>query len=300
MSMRVSEENGVPELKIGLPKGSLQESTFALLRAAGWDFAVSSRSYYPTVNDPELRAMLARPQEMSRYVERGVMDVAITGLDWTLENGSDVEVVERLVYAKATRNPVRWVLAVPEESPIKSAKDLEGKVISTEVVNLVKRYLEKHGVRAKVEFSHGATEVKVPYLADAIVDVTETGSSLRANRLRIVDTVEESVTVVVANRAALADSWKKAKIDAMTLMLKGALSAKEKALLKLNAPRKGLDAILGILPSLHSPTVNELSDKEWIAVETIVDSSVTRTLIPELKKVGAEGILELSVNKIIP
>lgn len=290
----------MPELKIGLPKGSLQDSTFALLRAAGWDFSVPGRSYYPTVNDPDLKAMLARPQEMSRYVERGVMDIAITGLDWTLENGSDVEVIERLVYAKATRTPVRWVLAVPEESPIKSAKDLEGKVISTEVVNLVKRYLDRHGVKAKVEFSHGATEVKVPYLADAIVDVTETGSSLRANRLRIVDTVEESVTVVVANRAALADSWKKAKMDALVLMLKGALSAKEKVLLKLNAPRKGLDAILGVLPSLHSPTLNELSDKDWTAVETIVDSGMARTLIPELKRLGAEGILELAVNKIIP
>ncbi len=290
----------MPELKIGLPKGSLQESTFALLRAAGWDFSVSSRSYYPTVNDKELTAMLARPQEMSRYVERGVMDMAITGLDWTLENDSKVEVLERLVYAKATRSPVRWVLAVPEESDIKAPKDLEGKIISTEVVNLVKKYLDKHGVNAKVEFSHGATEVKVPYLADAIVDVTETGSSLRANRLRIVDTVEESVTVVVANQAALADPWKKAKMDAMILMLKGALTAKEKVLLKLNAPRKNLDAILKVLPSMHSPTVNDLSDKDWTAVETIVDSSVSRTLIPELKRLGAEGILELSVNKIIP
>ena len=290
----------VPELKIGLPKGSLQESTFGLLRAAGWDFSVSSRSYYPSVNDPEIKAMLARPQEMSRYVERGIMDMAVTGLDWTLENDSDVEVLERLVYAKATRNPVRWVLAVPEDSPIKSATDLEGKVISTEVVNLVKKYLDKHGVKAKVEFSHGATEVKVPYLADAIVDVTETGSSLRANRLRIVDTVEESVTVVVANREAVKDPWKKAKMDALVLMLKGALSAKEKVLLKLNAPRKNLEAILAVLPSLHSPTVNELSDKEWTAVETIVDSNQTRTLIPQLKGLGAEGILELSVNKIIP
>ncbi len=244
--------------------------------------------------------MLARPQEMSRYVERGVMDLAITGLDWTLENDSDVEVLERLVYAKASRVPVRWVLAVPEDSPIQSAKDLEGKVISTEVVNLVKKYLDKHGVKAQVEFSHGATEVKVPYLADAIVDVTETGSSLRANRLRIVDTVAESVTVVVANREAMKDEWKKSKMDALTLMLKGALAAKEKVLLKLNAPKKSLEAILKILPSLNAPTVNELSDKEWAAVETTVDSSVTRTLIPELKRLGAEGILELSVNTIIP
>lgn len=290
----------MPELKIGLPKGSLQDSTFSLLRSAGWDFSVGGRSYYPSVNDPEIKGMLARPQELSRYVERGVMDMAVTGLDWTLENESDVEILARLVYAKATRNPVRWVLAVPEESTIQSAKDLEGKTISTEVVNLVKKYLERHGVKARVEFSHGATEVKVPYLADAIVDVTETGSSLRANRLRIVDTVEESVTVVVANRNAYADPWKKAKMDALVLMLCGALSAKEKVLLKLNAPKKGLDAIIKVLPSLNSPTVNALSDSDWTAVETIVDQSLTRTLIPELKRLGAEGILELSVNKIIP
>lgn len=290
----------MPELKIGLPKGSLQESTFSLLRAAGWDFNVSSRSYYPSVNDPEIRAMLARPQEMSRYVERGVMDMAITGLDWTLENDSKVEVLARLVYAKATRNPVRWVLAAPEDSSIRSVKDLEGKVISTEVVNLVRKYLDAHGVKAEVEFSHGATEVKVPYLADAIVDVTETGSSLRANRLRIVDTVAESVTVVVANAEAMKDPWKKAKMEAMTLMLRGALTAKEKVLLKLNAPRARLAEILSILPSLNSPTVNDLSDREWTAVETIVDSGETRTLIPDLKRLGAEGILELSVNAIIP
>ncbi len=290
----------MPQLKIGLPKGSLQESTFALLRAAGWDFSVSSRSYYPSVNDPELDAMLARPQEMSRYVERGVMDMAITGLDWTMENDSDVEVVERLVYAKATRSPVRWVLAVPDDSPMKSAKDLEGKTISTEVVNLVKNNLEQHGVKARVEFSHGATEVKVPHLADAIVDLTETGSSLKANRLRIIDTVAESVTVVVANKDALKDPWKKEKIDALVLMLKGALAAKEKALLKLNAPKKNLDSIVAILPSLHSPTVNSLSDPEWVAVETIVDMNQTRILVPKLKNLGAQGILEIPVNIIIP
>ena len=290
----------MPELKIGLPKGSLQESTFALLRAAGWDFNVSSRSYYPAVNDPELKAMLARPQEMSRYVERGVIDMAITGLDWTQENDSDVEVVERLVYAKSTRNPVRWVLAVPEDSPIRSPRDLQGKVISTEVVNLVGKYLRKHGVAAKVEFSHGATEVKAPHLADAIVDITETGSSLRANRLRIVDTVAESVTVVIASREALRDSWKKTKIEAMALMLTGALLAREKVLLKLNAPKSRLEGILRILPSLNSPTVNELSDRDWTAVETIVDASATRRLIPELKRLGAAGILELSINVVIP
>jgi ATP phosphoribosyltransferase len=290
----------VPELTIGLPKGSLQESTFSLFRAAGWDCSVSSRSYYPTVDDPEIKAMLARPQELSRYVERGVIDMAVTGLDWTLENGSDVEVVERLVYSKATRNPVRWVLAVPEDSPIRVPEDLEGKVISTEVVTLVGNYLAAHGVSAKVEFSHGATEVKVPYLADAIVDVTETGSSLKANRLRIVDTVIESVTVIIAGRGAILDPWKKAKIDAMAMMLKGALAAREKALLKLNAPRKSLESILAMLTSLTSPPVNALSDKEWVAVETIVEAGLTRSLIPELKRLGAEGILQLSVEAIIP
>lgn len=288
------------KLKIGVPKGSLQESTFALLRAAGWDFSVSSRSYYPSVNDPELQPMLARPQEMSRYVERGAMDMAITGLDWTRENDSDVEVIESLVYAKATRNPVRWVLAVPEESPIASAKDLEGKTISTEVVNLVQKYLDSHGVKARVEFSHGATEVKVPHLADAIVDVTETGSSLKANRLRIIDTVQESVTVIIANHDAMKDDWKRAKIIDLALMLKGALTAKEKALLKLNAAKKDLDAIVNILPSLHAPTVNTLADAEWVAVETIVDKNQTRTLVPKLKSLGAQGILELPVNIIIP
>jgi ATP phosphoribosyltransferase len=290
----------VPELCLGLPKGSLQDSTFSLFRAAGWDFNVSSRSYYPSVNDPEIRAMLARPQELSRYVERGVMDMAITGLDWTLENGSDVLVMERLVYAKATNQPVRWVLAVPEDSDIRSPADLQGRVISTEVVNLVGKYLEKHGVSARVEFSHGATEVKVPHLADAIVDITETGSSLRANRLRVVDTVAESVTVAIANRQAVMDPWKKAKIDALIVMLKGALTAREKALIKLNARRDRLAEILRVLPSLNSPTVNELSNREWTAVETIVDAGATRSLIPELKRLGAEGILQLSVNVIIP
>lgn len=290
----------MPTLSMGLPKGSLQESTFALLRAAGWEVTVSSRSYYPMVNDPEITAMLARPQEMSRYVERGVMDMAITGLDWVLENESDVEVMERLVYAKTSRRPVRWVLAVPEDCPWQNVKDLEGKVISTEVVSLVRRYLEKHGVHAKVEFSHGATEVKVPYLADAIVDVTETGSSLKANRLRIIDTVAESVTVVIANKKALEDPFKRAKIESVMLMLKGALAAREKVLLKLNAPTANLDKIIALLPCLNSPTVSRLQNSEWSAVETIVDAGVTRTLVRELKNHGAEGILELSVNVIIP
>lgn len=290
----------MPELKIGLPKGSLQESTFALLQHAGWEFSLRSRSYYPSCNDPEISAMLARPQEMSRYVERGVMDMAITGLDWVEENGSDVTVLERLVYAKASRQPVRWVLAVPEDSHIQSVKALEGKVISTELVGVVKRYLAKNGVNAEVEFSHGATEVKVPHLADAIVDVTETGSSLKANRLRIVDTVQESVTVIIANKSAYRDSWKKAKIDALVMMLKGALDAKEKVLLKLNVSNKNLEEVLKKLPSLHAPTVNRLADPEWSAVETIVDESVVRTLLPRLKDAGGEGIIEIPLNKVIP
>lgn len=289
----------MPELKIGLPKGSLQESTFALLRKAGWEFNASSRSYYPECNDPEIGAMLARPQEMSRYVERGTLDVAITGLDWVLENESKVEVLERLVYAKATRRPVRWVLAVPEDSNYRTAKDLEGKVISTEVVGLTKRYFAQHGVNVTVEFSHGATEVKVPHLADAIVDVTETGSSLRANRLRIIDTVQESVTVVIANAAAYADSWKKPKIDALCLMLKGALDANQKVLIKLNVPKTRLDEVLKTLPALNSPTVNPLADQDWVAVETIADESAVRTLIPALKSCGGEGIIELPLNKVI-
>lgn len=290
----------MPELKIGLPKGSLQESTFALLKKAGWDFNVGSRSYYPTCDDPDLSAMLARPQEMSRYVERGVLDMAISGLDWALENESDVEVVARLVYAKATRRPVRWVLAVPEQSDIREAKDLEGKVISTEVVNLTRKYFEDKGVNVKVEFSHGATEVKVPHLADAIVDVTETGSSLRANRLRILDTVQESVTVVIVNKSAYADSWKKPKIDALVLMLQGALAAREKVLLKLNIEKKNLEEVLKVLPALHAPTVNTLSADGWAAVETIVDESDVRVLIPMLKDCGGEGIIEIPINKMIP
>lgn len=288
------------ELKIGLPKGSLQESTLGLLKNAGWNFSVSSRNYYPRSNDSELSAMLARPQEMSRYVERGVMDMAITGLDWTEENESDVEVLERLVYAKVSRQAVRWVLAVPEDSAIQTVKDLEGKTISTEVVNLTSHYLKKNGVSATVEFSHGATEVKVPHLADAIVEITETGSSLIANRLRIVETICESVTVVIANKEAVKDPWKKAKMDAVCLMLQGALAAKEKVLLKMNVAEADLDGIIEKLPGLHAPTVNHLSDKGWAAVETVVDESVVRCIIPELKAMGAEGIIELPLNKVIP
>lgn len=289
----------MPELKIGLPKGSLQDSTLALLRNAGWEFNVRSRNYYPTCNDPDISAMLARPQEMSRYVDRGALDIAITGLDWVLENESEVEVLERLVYAKATRKPVRWVLAVPENSPYRCAKDLEGKVISTEVVGLTKRFFDSRGVNVTVEFSHGATEVKVPHLADAIVDVTETGSSLVANKLRIIETIQESVTVIIANKEAYKDSWKKPKIDALCLMLKGALDAKEKVLLKMNVPENRLDEVLKNLPALTSPTVNHLATEKWVAVETIADELQVRDLIPALKASGAVGIIELPLNKVI-
>ncbi|MBN1257103.1 MAG: ATP phosphoribosyltransferase, partial [Planctomycetes bacterium] len=281
----------MPTLKIGLPKGSLQKSTFELLEKAGWSFSVSSRSYYPRSNDEELEAMLLRPQEMSRYVERGVLDMAITGLDWTRENDSDVEILEHLTYAKASRQAVRWVLAVPEDSKIKSVKDLEGKVISTEVVNLTRKYLADNQVKATVEFSHGATEVKVPYLADAIIEITETGSSLKANNLRIIESIAESVTVVVANKAAAQDKWKRAKMDALCLMLKSALDAKAKVMLKLNAAKENLDKIVKVLPSLHSPTINNLADSDWVAVETIVDETVVRNIIPRLKEMGAQGII---------
>lgn len=290
----------MPELKLGLPKGSLQQSTFDLLKKAGWDFSVSSRSYYPQCNDKELSAMLLRPQEMSRYVERGVMDAAVTGLDWTEENDSDVEIVERLTYAKATNQSVRWVLAVPENSGISGVKDLEGKIISTEVVNLTRKYLKKHGVTATVEFSHGATEVKVPHLADAIVEITETGSSLRANKLRILETVSESVTVVIANRAAWQDRWKREKLQALCLMLKGALAASDKVLLKMNVAERNLGEVVAKLPSLHSPTVNRLADNAWVAVETIVDQAAVRDLIPAIRACGAEGIIEIPLNKVIP
>ncbi len=289
----------MPELMIGLPKGSLQDSTFELLRNAGWEFNVRSRNYYPICNDPEISAMLARPQEMSRYVDRGAMDVAITGLDWVLENQSEVEVLEKLVYAKATRKPVRWVLAVPEDSNYRCAKDLDGKVISTEVVGLTKRFFAERGINVTVEFSHGATEVKVPHLADAIVDVTETGSSLVANKLRIIETIQESVTVIIANKDAYKDSWKKPKIDALCLMLKGALDAKEKVLLKMNVPQERLEEVLKNLPALTSPTVSQLASDNWLAVETIADEHQVRYLIPALKASGAEGIIELPLNKVI-
>lgn len=288
------------QIKLGLPKGSLQDSTFALMRRAGWSFKVSSRSYVPTVDDPDITARLIRPQEIPRYVGLGLLDAGLTGYDWIYENGADVVEVCELCYSKATSNPVRWVLAVPDSSPIHSAKDLEGKRIATEAVGLTKRYLADHGVQAEVEFSWGATEAKAPELVDAIVELTETGSSLRANQLRIVDTILISTTRLIANQQAWTDADKRAKIEQIALLLQGALSAENKVLLKMNARRADVEAISRVLPSLHSPTVNTLSDPDWVAIETVVDDAVVREIIPQLKASGASGIIELALNKVVP
>ncbi len=287
-------------LKIGLPKGSLQDSTFHLFSKAGYKISSTSRSYFPNIDDPEMKAMLIRAQEMSRYVEDGTLDVGMTGRDWVLENGSKVQEVAELIYAKAGLRPVRWVLAAPANSKIKSVKDLEGKKIATELVNVSKRYLKKNGVEAQVEFSWGATEAKPPELADAIIEVTETGSSLRANNLVILETVMESNTVVIANLNAWKDPWKKKKIENLCLLLKGALAAEEKVGLKMNVPRKNLEKVLKVLPALNSPTIAELQDKDWVDVDTIVDEKVVREIVPKLKDEGAEGIVEYPLNKVIP
>lgn len=284
---------------IGLPKGSLQESTFALFKRAGFDISCSSRSYIPSINDEEIKCRLLRPQEMSRYVELGLLDAGICGYDWVYENGSDVEEICELNYSKATSNPVRWVLAVPNDSKIKSVKDLNGKRISTEAVGLVKRYLKKHKVKAEVEFSWGATEVKAPELVDAIVDLTETGSSLRANNLRIVDTILTSTTRFIANKKSWKNKQKREKLEQIKMLLTGALEARRRVLLKCNAPAKTLDKVVGALPALHAPTVNKLNDENWYAVESVVDERLVRDLIPQLKAAGATGIIELALNKII-
>ena len=284
---------------LGLPKGSLQESTFALFKRAGFDVSCSSRSYIPTINDDEIKCRLLRPQEMSRYVELGLLDAGICGYDWVFENGSDVCEICELNYSKATSNPVRWVLAVPNDSRIKTVKDLEGKRISTEAIGLTKRYLKKHGVKADVEFSWGATEVKAPELVDAIVDLTETGSSLRANNLRIVDTILVSTTRFIANK----DSWKslvkRRKLEQLKMLLTGALEARHRVLLKCNAPSKSLDKVTRIMPSLHAPTVNALHGGDWFAVESVVEEGLVRDLIPQLTAAGATGIIELPLNKVI-
>jgi ATP phosphoribosyltransferase len=286
-------------LKLGVPKGSLQESTIRLFAKAGYRITVHSRSYTPTIDDPEITCLMFRAQEMARYVERGVLDTGLTGMDWIAENDADVVVVEDLVYSKNTANVYRWVVAVPEESEIQTVYDLQDKRIATELVQATERYLARHGVTAEIEYSWGATEAKAPLLVDAIVEGTETGSSLRANRLRIVDTVVESNTKLIANKEAWADPWKRAKIETLALLLRGALEAGTKVGLKMNVPRAKLDEVSSQLPALHTPTISGQSDPDWIALEVIVDESVVRDIIPALKRAGAEGIIEYPLNKVI-
>ena len=287
------------KLKFGLPKGSLQDAAIQKMAKAGWNIQVSSRSYVPYVDDDELVIRLIRAQEISRYVEHGYLDCGITGHDWVQENGSDVHEVGEFLFSKATRQPARWVLAVPEDSPIKSVKDLNGKSIATEVVNLTKRYLKKNGVKAEVEFSWGATEVKAHELVDAIVEITETGSSLRANNLRIVDTLLTSTPRLIVNHTSWKDKWKRQKIETMALLLKGALEAEAKVGLKMNIAQKNLKSLLESLPALRRPTISNLSQDGWVAVETIIDEHIVRELIPQLKAAGAEGIIEYPLNKVV-
>jgi ATP phosphoribosyltransferase len=287
-------------LKLGLPKGSLQESTFALLSAAGWPISAGSRSYYPRTDDSELDCRLLRPQEMSRYVENGKLDAGFAGKDWVVENSSDVEIVEELVYSKQQMTPIRWVLAVPEDSDIHSVKDLQGKRISTELVNTTRRYLEENGVQAEVEFSWGATEVKPPDLVDAIVDITETGSSLRANNLRIVDTVAESATQLFANRESWAEDWKREKLQAIGLLMQSAIRARELVGLKMNVAADKLDAVVAQLPALSAPTVGTLHGDAGFAIETVIAEITVRQIIPALRSAGATGIIEYPLNKVIP
>jgi ATP phosphoribosyltransferase len=290
----------VPKLKLGLPKGSLQESTFKLFGKAGYRISVSSRSYYPSIDDPDIECIMVRAQEMARYVDNGIFDVGLTGKDWILEQNADVVEVAELRYAKGGLTPVRWVVAVPEDSTVRSVKDLKGKRIATELVGYTKRYLRSKGVTADVEFSWGATEVKPPKLADAIVELTETGSSLRANKLRIVEVMLESTTRLIANKKSWSDPWKRKKIENMAMLLQGALAAEEKVGLKMNVPQKSLTEIMGILPSMHAPTISHLADPAWVSLEVILDEKQARALIPRLKRRGATGIVEYPLNKVIP
>ncbi len=286
-------------LKLGIPKGSLQDSTIELFGRAGWRISVSSRSYFPSIDDPEIECMLVRAQEMARYVGSGALDAGITGKDWILETGGKVEEIAELVYAKTSLGRVRWVLAVAEDSPIETVRDLEGKVIATEAVRLTEKYLERHGVKARVEFSWGATEVKVPLLADAIVEVTETGASLRANHLRILDTLLESAPWFIAHRDAWQDAWKRQKIENLVVLLEGAIKAYNRVGLMLNVRRADLPLVLAALPALRNPTIAQLSDADWVAINTIVEEKTVRQLIPKLKAARAEGIVEYPLNKIV-
>ncbi|OGV55916.1 MAG: ATP phosphoribosyltransferase [Lentisphaerae bacterium GWF2_52_8] len=289
----------MPKIMLGIPKGSLEESTAEMFAKAGYKVQISSRSYYPTIDDPEIECMLIRAQEMARYVEEGVLDCGLTGYDWVIESGATVTEVAELVYGKVGRKPLRWVLAVPEDSKIKCAADLEGKRISTEVVGMTKRYLKQHGVKADVEFSWGATEVKPPRLADAIVEITETGSSLRANKLKIIDTLCESTTRFIANKESMKNEFKKAKIKKLALLLKAVLAAEGKVGLMLNVREKDLASMLKKLPALERPTMSPLAEKGWYALNTIVSEHIVRDLIPELLDAGATGIVEYPLNKIV-
>jgi ATP phosphoribosyltransferase len=287
------------KLKLGIPKGSLENATIDLFRRAGFNITTSSRSYFPAIDDPEIECMMIRAQEMARYVEDGVLDAGLTGRDWIEESEAKVQAVADLIYAKQSFGKVRWVLAVPESSSFQTVKDLEGKIIATELVATTKRYLAVNGVKAKVEFSWGATEVKPPVLADAIVEVTETGSSLRANKLRIIETVLESNTQLIANLESWSDPWKRRKMEDIRLLLEGAINALGKVGLILNVRRDCLPAILNILPSLKNPTISNLSDAEWVAVHTILDELTVRNIIPRLKEAGGQGIVEYPLNKIV-
>jgi ATP phosphoribosyltransferase len=287
------------KLRLGIPKGSLQDATIALFKRAGWNIYADGRSYFPNIDDAEIECMLIRAQEMARYVDHGVLDAGLTGIDWVVESGLHVESITSLVYAKQSRRRVRWVLAVPESSTWQKAEDLAGKIIATELVEVTKRYFAGKNVPVKVEFSWGATEVKPPRLADAIVEVTETGSSLRANHLRIIDTVMESETHLIANKAAVADPWKKQKIESLALMLRGAIDAQGQVGLMLNVEKENLAAVLGVLPALNSPTISELSDSKWVAVNTILEEGTVRDVIPKLKAAKATGIVEYPLNKVV-
>ena len=286
-------------LKLGLPKGSLQDSTIEMFRRAGYHISVKDRSYYPSIDDKEIECCLIRAQEMARYVQEGLLDCGLTGQDWVLENGSDVTEIAELVYGKTGRNPLRWVVAVPRDSNIRCAKDLQGKRIATEAVGMTQRYLKAHGVTANVEFSWGATEVKPPHLADAIVEITETGSSLKANNLEIIDTVCETTTRFIANNDAAKDPWKREKMDRLALLLKSVLAAENMVGLMLNVHKDKKDAVMALLPALQRPTVASLSDSDWYSLTVVIEQKVARDLIPALMCAGAEGLVEYSLNKVV-
>lgn len=287
-------------LRIGLPKGSLQESTLKLFRKAGYHISVSGRSYYPVFDDTEIESMLIRAQEMARYVESGILDCGLTGYDWIMDQAADVKEVAELIYAKEGFKPVRWVIAVPNDSKIRSVRDLNGKRIATELVGFTTRYLRSKKVKAQIDFSWGATEVKPPYLADAIVELTETGTSLRANNLRIIETMLESSTRFISNRKAWRDGWKQEKMKNIVMLLKGALAAEDKVGMKMNVSHKDLKKVMSLLPSMHSPTISALSDEGWYDLDVVIDEKTVRDLIPRLKKAGASGIVEYQLNKVIP